>query len=88
LCGIPAVSSPEAVKDVLPNWRMTHLFENIFPALMEMGVSQTDLDHIVTENVRRFFAGDAKPHQAGVPRGSPITLLAVSARRLGNGHYW
>ena len=55
--GIPGVGSPDAVKDVLPNWRMTHLFETIFPALVEMGVSQGDLDHIVTENVRRFFAG-------------------------------
>ena len=59
--GIPGVGSPEAVKDVLPNWRMTHLFETIFPALVTMGVSQGDLDHIVTENVRRFFAGDSKP---------------------------
>ena len=60
--GIPGVGSPDAVKDVLPNWRMTHLFETIFPALVAMGVSQGDLDHIVTENVRRFFAGDSKPH--------------------------
>ena len=60
--GIPGVGSPDAVKDILPNWRMTHLFETIFPALVQMGVSQQDLDHIVTENVRRFFAGDAKPN--------------------------
>jgi predicted metal-dependent phosphotriesterase family hydrolase len=38
------------------------LFETIFPALRAMGVSQEDLDYIVTENPRRFFAGDAKPH--------------------------
>jgi phosphotriesterase-related protein len=60
--GIPGIGSPDAVKDIVPNWRMTHLFENIFPALVEMGVDQSDLDHIVSENVRRFFAGDSKPH--------------------------
>jgi len=60
--GIPNVGSPEQVKDILPNWKMTHLFENIFPQLREMGVSQEDLDHIVTENPRRYFAGDSKPN--------------------------
>jgi phosphotriesterase-related protein len=59
--GIPGVGSPDMVKEILPNWTMTHLFERIFPALREMGVSQEDLDYIVTENVRRWFAGDAKP---------------------------
>jgi phosphotriesterase-related protein len=59
--GIPGVGSPDQVKDILPNWKMTHLFETIFPALVEMGVSQEDLDYIVTENPRRWFAGDAKP---------------------------
>jgi predicted metal-dependent phosphotriesterase family hydrolase len=38
------------------------LFENIFPALLDMGMSQADLDHIVTENPRRWFEGDTKPH--------------------------
>jgi phosphotriesterase-related protein len=59
--GIPGVGSPDMVKDILPNWNMTHLFERIFPALVAMGVSQADLDYIVTENVRRWFAGDATP---------------------------
>jgi phosphotriesterase-related protein len=59
--GIPGVGSPDLVKAILPNWTMTHLFERIFPALLEMGVSQADLDHIVTENVRRWFEGDAAP---------------------------
>jgi phosphotriesterase-related protein len=60
--GIPNVGSPDLVKQVIPNWKMTHLFENIFPALRQMGVSQEDLDFIITENPRRFFAGDSKPH--------------------------
>ena len=33
-----------------------------FPALLDMGMSQADLDHIVTENPRRWFEGDTKPH--------------------------
>ena len=60
--GIPNVGSPDAVRAILPNWHMTHLFENIFPELVRMGVAQADLDHIVTENVRRWFAGDSAPH--------------------------
>jgi phosphotriesterase-related protein len=40
---------------LVPNWRLTHIFENVFPRLREMGMSQEDLDHIVTDNPRRFF---------------------------------
>jgi len=39
----------------VPNWRMTHLFEHIFPELLRMGMRQDDLDLIVTENPRRYF---------------------------------
>jgi len=56
LGGIPGVGDPAQVDHVVPNWKMTHLFENIFPALREMGVSDADLDHIVTDNPRRYFA--------------------------------
>ena len=51
---------PADLQKTLPNWRMTHLFENIFPELKRMGVSQADLDHIVTENPRRYFDEAAK----------------------------
>jgi phosphotriesterase-related protein len=61
LGGIPGFGSPEVVKDILPSWRLTHLFENIFPALREMGVSDADLDYIVTENPRRYFEGISAP---------------------------
>jgi phosphotriesterase-related protein len=57
LGGIPGVGSPAAVKDILPNWNLTHLFERIFPALKAMGVSDADLEHIVTDNPRRYFEG-------------------------------
>jgi phosphotriesterase-related protein len=36
---------------------LTHLFERIFPALKAMGVSDADLEHIVTDNPRRYFEG-------------------------------
>jgi phosphotriesterase-related protein len=56
LGSIPGVGDPAQVDHVVPNWKMTHLFENIFPALRDMGVSDADLDHIVTDNPRRYFA--------------------------------
>ena len=59
--GIPGFGSPEIVKDVLPSWKLTHLFENILPQLQQMGVAATDLDHILTENPRRYFEGTEKP---------------------------
>jgi phosphotriesterase-related protein len=46
---------PAELKAILPHWRMTYLFETIFPELKRMGMSQEDLDHIVIENPRRYF---------------------------------
>jgi phosphotriesterase-related protein len=59
LGGIPGIGNPAQVAQVVPNWSLTHLFERIFPALRAMGVSDADLDHIVTENPRRYFSGQA-----------------------------
>ncbi len=39
----------------LPNWKMTHLFEHIFPDLLGMGVAQEALDELVIGNPRRYF---------------------------------
>jgi len=61
LGGIPGIGNPSAVKDILPNWNMTHLFARIFPQLETMGVTAADLEHIVTENPRRYFEGATKP---------------------------
>jgi phosphotriesterase-related protein len=54
-------TDPIELSKALPNWRMTHLFENIFPELKRMGMSQDDLDHIVIENPRRYFDEAAAP---------------------------
>jgi phosphotriesterase-related protein len=64
LGGIPGVGDPSNVAQIVPNWTLTHLFERIFPALRAMGISETDLDHIVTENPRRYFAGTHAPGTA------------------------
>ncbi|HWA61096.1 MAG TPA: hypothetical protein VG939_06965 [Caulobacteraceae bacterium] len=48
-------TDPHELSAALPNWKMTHLFENIFPELKRMGMSQEDLDQIVIENPRRYF---------------------------------
>lgn len=48
-------TDPIELNKAMPNWKMTHLFENIFPELKRMGMSQADLDHIVIENPRRYF---------------------------------
>ena len=50
-----AGGDPADLQKTLPNWRMTHLFENIFPELKRMGMSQADLDHIVIDNPKRYF---------------------------------
>ena len=55
-----AGGDPAELQKTVPNWRMTHLFENIFPELRRMGMSQEDLDHIVIENPRRYFDEAAK----------------------------
>ena len=55
LGGLPGNVRVNELRDIFPNSRLTHLFENIFPRLREMGVAQEDLDHIVAENPRRYF---------------------------------
>jgi phosphotriesterase-related protein len=59
LGGVPGVGDPAGVAAVVPNWKLTHLFENILPALQQMGVPAADLDHILTENPRRYLAKEA-----------------------------
>ena len=46
---------PEALREAMPNWRMTHLFENIFPELKRMGMTDADFDGITIDNPRRYF---------------------------------
>ena len=55
LGGLPGGQTQDEFQAMLPNWRMTHLFENIFPQLKAMGMAQDDLDRIVIDNPRRYF---------------------------------
>jgi len=57
---LPGFDSTDALLAVMPNWRMTHLFENIRPGLAAIGLPESDFDHIVTENPRRFFGAAAE----------------------------
>jgi phosphotriesterase-related protein len=46
---------PDELRKAMPNHKLTHLFENIFPALRRMGMSDTQIDEIVIDNPRRYF---------------------------------
>ncbi len=61
---VPGLGDPSQLKAIYPNHRLTRLFEDIFPQLKALGVSQDDLDRIVIDNPRAFFTGEA-PRSAG-----------------------
>ncbi len=46
---------PDAVQELLANWHVGHLFENIVPKLKDAGVTDEQIDRIFTENPRRLF---------------------------------
>lgn len=43
----------------LPQWHYTHLFEDVFPYVLERGVTQQDLDIMLVDVPRRFFEASA-----------------------------
>jgi phosphotriesterase-related protein len=68
----PGMTASDATA-MAPNWKLTHLFENIFPQLVQLGVSADDLDHIVTVNPLRFFTEAANGGRAQQGAGIPTT---------------
>ncbi|MGH8598727.1 MAG: phosphotriesterase family protein, partial [Gammaproteobacteria bacterium] len=59
---VPYAQSFQALLDMLPKWRSTHLFEEIIPALRSQGLSDAQIETILVGNPRRFFeAGLARP---------------------------
>jgi len=46
---------PEVMKQFVPNWSHFHILDHIIPALLEAGVSQTQIDVMTRENPRRIF---------------------------------
>lgn len=56
---VPLADSFEKLLEMLPDWRATHLFRKIIPQLLEGGLSQGDVETLLVDNPRRFFAGTA-----------------------------
>lgn len=52
---------PDAVVDLLKNWHITHIFENIVPFLKDAGISEERIAAMFTENPRRLFDPSAAP---------------------------
>jgi phosphotriesterase-related protein len=47
----------EVIPLFAPQWHFEHLFDDVFPALLERGVSQKQLDTMLVDNPRRYFSG-------------------------------
>ena len=41
---------------VMPNWNYEHISDDVIPMLVERGVSQADLDQMMTGNPARYFS--------------------------------
>lgn len=48
---------PEAALPLVANWKLTHIFENIIPALKEADVADDQINTIMIDNPRRLFTG-------------------------------
>jgi phosphotriesterase-related protein len=46
---------PEVVATVMPNWKFTHISDDVIPALLERGVPQEQIDEMMIGNPRRIF---------------------------------
>ncbi len=47
----------EAIPLFAPKWHFEHLFDDVFPALAERGVTKEHLDTMLIDNPRRYFSG-------------------------------
>jgi phosphotriesterase-related protein len=54
---VPIAESFEQLLEMLPDWRATHLFRKVIPQLLEGGLSKDDVETLLVDNPRRFFAG-------------------------------
>jgi len=46
---------PGLSEQVSPNWHFLHVLQDVIPALLDRGVSQSDVDLMMRDNPRRFF---------------------------------
>ncbi|MCB2079945.1 MAG: phosphotriesterase [Novosphingobium sp.] len=51
--------SVEDYQDAMPNHNYLHIHNDVIPALLEAGVSQSDIDRMFIDNPRRYFEGVA-----------------------------
>lgn len=49
----------DAKQELLPNWRFTHLHDEVLPALLERGTTQAQIDQMLIDNPRRIFGRGA-----------------------------
>jgi phosphotriesterase-related protein len=47
---------PEAIPRFAPAWHFEHLFDDVLPALRERGVSESQIETMLVDNPRRYFA--------------------------------
>jgi phosphotriesterase-related protein len=55
------IANPEAFAAAVRNWEPGHFLRRIAPRLKDAGASDDDLDRLLRENPRRFFAGEPLP---------------------------
>jgi phosphotriesterase-related protein len=55
------VMHPAQIAEYMPNWQPTHLFKNILPELSKRGVTQGDIQTMLVDNPKRYFAGEHSP---------------------------
>lgn len=51
----------QAKEELLPQWRYTHLHDEVLPALRERGVSQRDIDVMLVDNPRKVLSPATAP---------------------------
>jgi phosphotriesterase-related protein len=47
----------DVVRTVQPNWRFTHIHDDVLPALRQRGVSEEQIRIMLVDNPRRYFEG-------------------------------
>jgi phosphotriesterase-related protein len=47
---------PETMRAALPNWHYTHISDDVLPALRARGVTDAQLDQMLTGNPKRYFS--------------------------------
>ncbi len=48
---------PDFIQPLIANWSYTHIFKNIIPQLKQAGVTEAQVNQMLTGNPRRIFGG-------------------------------